>query len=833
MAKSNTQLKLLPGTEPVPVENDGKLAISIGKSRFETKWKNQEMRWSTLVARLGKSIQTKETYSEYMKWGKTKSGKDKQSEVKDVGGFVGGYVPNGRRLKGVVKERQIITLDADFLKEGDSLDERMLEIDKLNVGFVVYSTHKSSPEAPRQRLIIPMSRIVSAEEYEAIARKIAEKIGIDLFDDSTYEAHRLMYWPSHSFDAEPYFYFYDAEWLDPDAILDEYPDWTDTSFWPYSSRVSEIQKREMDKAGDPMEKPGIIGAFNRAHPIREVLEQMLSDVYTPCTNSDRFTYIDGSTSAGLILYENEGFVYSHHSTDPAAGLSNAFDLVRIHKFGHLDEDADPAQGITKMPSYKAMMDFAQKDDAVKVALAEARMQDALAEFAGEDPEEEASEDGSDWRTKLEVRKDGSIAPNARNALVILLYDEHLKSIRLNTMTGMLEAPVDALPWKRDFVFWQNTDTEQLYIWVANNHGVQFPKELFQMALTTVANKRRFHPIEDYLSGLPEWDGEKRAEKLLVDYLGAEDTAFNREAMVKVLLAAIARIYRPGIKFDYMLVLNGPQGIGKSTFFGRIFKGFLSDSLTMLDMRDKTGSEKLQGYWALEVAEMAGMRKADIECVKSFISRQEDIYRPAYGRVVEKHPRRCVIVGSTNSSTGFLRDITGNRRFWPVRCNGGKLKPWDLSDEDLDQIWAEALARYESGESLLLSHEAEEIAAREQKEAIEEDPRMAQVVEYLERQIPKNWEKMDLDTRRMFLDGDTEMDPESLVDRQSVSNMEIWVECFNKKPADMERKDSDAITALMMKVDGWERSSKQKRIPLYGKQRIYERMERVEQDFSDF
>ncbi len=221
MAKSNTQLKLLPGTEPVPVENDGKLAISIGKSRFETKWKNQEMRWSTLVARLGKSIQTKETYSEYMKWGKTKSGKDKQSEVKDVGGFVGGYVPNGRRLKGVVKERQIITLDADFLKEGDSLDERMLEIDKLNVGFVVYSTHKSSPEAPRQRLIIPMSRVVSAEEYEAIARKIAEKIGIDLFDDSTYEAHRLMYWPSHSFDAEPYFYFYDAEWLDPDAILDE------------------------------------------------------------------------------------------------------------------------------------------------------------------------------------------------------------------------------------------------------------------------------------------------------------------------------------------------------------------------------------------------------------------------------------------------------------------------------------------------------------------------------------------------------------------------------------------------------------------------------------
>ena len=580
-----------------------------------------------------------------------------------------------------------------------------------------------------------------------------------------------------------------------------------------------------------MEKPGIIGAYNRAHPIRDVLETILADVYSPCAMSDRFTYIEGSTSAGLIIYEDEGFAYSHHSTDPAGGqLCNAFDLVRIHRFGELDADADPTKGITKMPSYKAMMEFAQNDDAVKVALAEARMQDALSEFAG-DFEEVAAPEG-DWRTKLEIRKDGSIAPNAKNALVILLFDEHLKSIRMNTMTGMIEAEVDSLPWKRDFIFWQNTDTEQLYMWIANVHNVQFPKELFQMALTTVANKRRFHPIEDYLQELPEWDGEERVEKLLVDYLGAENTIFNREAITKVMLAAIARVYQPGIKFDYMLVLNGPQGIGKSTFFNRLFKGYLSDSLTMLDMRDKTGSEKLQGYWALEVAEMAGMRKADIECVKSFISRQEDIYRPAYGRVVEKHPRRCVIVGSTNSSTGFLRDISGNRRFWPVRCTGGQLKPWNLDEETISQLWAEALAKYNQGESLLLSAEAEEIAQAEQREAIEEDPRMAQVVEYLEKPIPKNWEKLDLDTRRMFLEGDTDYDPESLVDRETVSNMEIWVECFGKKAADMERKDSDALTALMMKVEGWERSGKVRKVALYGKQRLYAR-QRGNDDLSDF
>ena len=825
MAKSN--LKLLPGSEPVPVENDGKLIISLGKSRFETSWKNQQMLWSVLLARLKKSIETHETHAEYMKMTK-----DKQDAIKDIGGFVGGHLKEGHRRNGSVEARQIVTLDADFLEKDQSLVDLVLEAEGLNVAFAVYSTHKNSPEKPRQRLIIPMSRMVSADEYEAIARKVADKVGIEIFDDTTFQPTRLMYWPSHSIDSEPYFYSYDAEFLDPDEVLSEYPDWSDTSYWPMSSRVDEIRKREVDKAGDPLEKPGVIGAFNKCYGIAEAIETFLPDIYTPTAKEDRYTYAAGSTAAGLVVYEGGLFAYSNHSTDPAGGkLSNAFDLVRIHKFGHLDENADPAKGITKMPSYKAMMDFAAGDENVKIALAEARASDAVSDFAAE--LEETEKDDKDWRTKLEIKKDGSIVPNARNALIILMYDSHLQSIRLNTMTGMIEADVDALPWKRDFIFWQNTDSDQLYMWIANNHGVQFPKEIFQMALTSVANKRRFHPIEDYLQELPEWDGQERVEKLLVDYLGAEDTVFNREAIRKVLLAAIARIYHPGIKFDYMLVLNGPQGIGKSTFFGRLFKGFLSDSLTMLDMRDKTGSEKLQGYWALEVAEMAGMRKADIECVKSFISRQEDIYRPAYGRVVEKHPRRCVIVGSTNSSTGFLRDISGNRRFWPVKCSGGKLKPWNLTDEDLDQVWAEAMAAYNSGESLLLSKEAEELAAKEQREAIEEDPRMAQVVEYLEKPLPENWDKLDLDTRRMFLEGDTEYDPESLVERESVSNMEIWVECFGKKAADMERKDSDAITALMMKVDGWEKSGRKKRLPLYGQQRFYERVRQEGQGLEDF
>ena len=144
------------------------------------------------------------------------------------------------------------------------------------------------------------------------------------------------------------------------------------------------------------------------------------------------------------------------------------------------------------------------------------------------------------------------------------------------------------------------------------------------------------------------------------------------------MAAVARIYKPGVKFDSILVLNGPQGMGKSTFFAILGKQWFSDSLSISDMRDKTAAEKLLGNWILEISEMNGIRKTEVEVVKSFVTRQDDKFRQAYGVNVESHPRKCIIVGSTNSEGGFLRDVTGNRRFWPVHVPGtGKHHPWEL------------------------------------------------------------------------------------------------------------------------------------------------------------
>jgi predicted P-loop ATPase len=206
-------------------------------------------------------------------------------------------------------------------------------------------------------------------------------------------------------------------------------------------------------------------------------------------------------------------------------------------------------------------------------------------------------------------------------------------------------------------------------------------------------------------------------------------------MRKTLVAAVARIYEPGIKFDYILVLNGSQGIGKSTFFAKLGGAWFSDSLTVSDMRDKAGAEKLQGYWILELGELAGLRKIDVETVKSFITRTDDKFRQSYGINVENHPRQCIIVGSTNNISGFLRDITGNRRFWPVRVSGGKKSVWDM--EDVEQIWAEALLRYKEGEALLLKGDEELMALEEQRDAMEADGREGLIGDYLETLIPEN------------------------------------------------------------------------------------------------
>lgn len=774
------------------------MKIAYGNSRMEKRWKNNEISWDDFCRRVSTTQTTTETVEEYRKMTKPQ-----QDAVKDVGGFVGGHLRGGRRKTGTVLCRSMLTLDMDH-GTPDILDE----ISLLNSHeLCVYSTHKHTPEAPRLRLIFPLKRDVSEEEYPALARKVAQEIGMDLFDDTTYQPHRLMYWPSTSRNGEYVYRVMDGDILDPDAYLGMYDDWRDVSTWPVSSRESEAVKKAAKQQADPLAKTGAVGAFCRTYPIREAIEKFLPDVYALSAMEGRYDYIPADSSAGVIIID-EKFAYSFHATDPACGqLLNAFDAVRVHKF----PDDDPKK------SYNAMAEFAVADERVKLRIFEEKRQAAAEDFDEADPDA--------WKKQLQYEKKSmELKNNLHNLMLILENDENLKGIVFNQLADGMEIR-GKVPWPHPAKFWRDADDAQLICYVDAAYGT-FSARNYDIAVTKAVDDRSYHPIREYFETLPDWDGVERADTLLVDYLGAEDTPYVRAVTRKELCAAYCRVYHPGIKFDSMIVLNGDQGIGKSTLIAKLGGEWYSDSLNLSDMNDKTAAEKLQGYWIMEIGELAGMRKADLDKVKAFISRQDDKYRASFGRRVTPHPRQCVFFGTTNSQNGYLRDITGNRRYWNVKVPGnGKYKPWDMDEDTVKQVWAEVMVYAKAGEKLYLPPELEAYAKEEQRAAMERDDREGLVQEYLDMLLPDTWDSMDVYKRRDYVrDADDPMRPDGIVRRMEVSNMEIWCECFGKAKEDMKPSDSYAISAIMERIAGWSKTGKAKILPIYGRQRIYKRDE---------
>lgn len=494
------------------------------------------------------------------------------------------------------------------------------------------------------------------------------------------------------------------------------------------------------------------------------------------------------------------------------------DLVRIHKFGHLDDRATESTPPSKLPSFINMCEFAIQDDEVKAQFTKERMEQATIDF---------TEDN--WQTALELDKQGKIKDTLDNIVLIIRNDSELESIAFNKHRDGIDAR-DGLPWEQMKGGWNDSDNAALKVYLSNKYGIYSPTKT-KDAILAVAAERSYHPIKEYLDHLPEWDGTDRVETLLIDYFNATDNSYTRAVTRKMMVAAVARIVHPGTKFDSVLILNGPQGIGKSTFFAKLAGDWFSDSLTLTDMKDKAGPEKLQGYWILELGELAGMRKTDVEVVKSFISRSDDKYRASYGVNVESHPRQCIIVGSTNAESGFLRDITGNRRFWPVRISGdGKRKAWQMSVYDVEQIWAETLVLYAKGEKLYLEGSDVELATNEQADAMESDEREGLVRSYLDTLLPDDWNALSLYERRNYLNG-SEFGGESrvgTVERTIVCNMEIWCECFGRDASAMKPADSYAIAGIMKKINGWNKYQGNKNgtsnFPIYGRQRCYEKNE---------
>ena len=766
--------------------------ISVCNRRTDKKYKNKELEWAYITDRNRNPIRTSETAEEYPKLSKAQRG-----ELKDIGGLVGGWLKDGIRKNGNVTFRTLGLLDADIVP-ADADFQNIVRTALDGVTYFLYSTHSHAPETPRFRIVILFDREVSEDEYPAAMRMVAKQIGMDYFDDSTYEANRMMYWASCPSNGEFVFDEQSGDPLKVDKYLGMYADWRDVSQWPTSSRQSEAVKREVAKQEDPLSKRGVVGAFCRAYSITSAIEKFLPEVYSPSVIESRYDYILGEGTAGVVVYDDK-FTYSHHATDPACGkLLNAFDLVRIHKFGYDDEKK----------SFAAMTDYAVKDELVSAMLLREKQESAAEEF-------------DDWTKGLQRDRGGLLQNSLHNITLIMENDLQLKSIVFNQQLDGMEIK-GSVPWKHPSKYWRDADDAQLISYIDSHYGT-FSARNYDIAVAKVSDDRSYHPIREFLASLPEWDTVPRVDTLFIDYLGAKDNTYVRAVTRKTICAAIARVKNPGCKFDTMPVLNGPQGIGKSTLIAKLAGEWFSDSLNLGDTKDKTAAEKLQGYWILEIGELAGLRKAETETLRSFISRQNDIYRAAFGKRATPHPRQCIFFGTTNAESGYLRDTTGNRRFWPIKTPGnGKKRSWELTEYDILQIWAEAMVYVEQGEKLYLPPEIEALAKNEQREALEADEREGLVQDFLDALLPENWDKMDTYERRNFLEGTGVggIGQMGTVKRTTVSNMEIWCECFCKERANLKRADSNELMAILAKL-GWVRRPKKDPIPLYGQQYIYD------------
>ena len=739
--------------------------------------------------------------------------KEEQSKIKDVGGFVGGFLTNGRRDKTNVLYRQLITLDIDFSHENFWWDFTML----FDCAAVIHSTHKSCPEKPRHRLIIPLDREVSQEEYQAIARKVAGDLNIDLFDQSTFDVNRLMFWPSVSLDMEYYFEFQDGPFLEADYILGLYNDWHDTSEWPTATDSTDVIMQAIKKQEDPEDKKGIIGVFCRTYTIQEAIETFLSDVYTPA-GEGRYTYINGSTAAGLIVYDDK-FAYSHHGTDPAGGrLCNAFDLVRIHKFGHLDTGKEKEDKDKK--SFKVMEEFASKDSTTKKHIAEEKFAEAKFEFAEEAKAEVPEEYDTSWTEELDANTKGEYDNSANNLNIIIQHDQFLKDVFKLNIFDNKRYVTRSLPWRKvDTVEpLRDVDYSGVRNYIECVYGIVSSQKVDD-ALALEFEKKKFHPIREYICA-QKWDGIPRVNTLLIDYFGAEDNAYTRAAIRKTLAAAVARVFEPGIKFDTALILVGEQGTYKSTFVKKLGMEWFSDTFTTV--QGKESFEQIQGAWLIEMAELSGLKKAEVESIKHYISKREDMFRPAYGRTVETYKRQCVFFGTTNNKD-FLRDPTGNRRFMPIDVRpeyATKSVNDDLTQDEVNQIWAEAYQLYLAKEPLYLVGDEDIIAKIEQHKHSEADERKGIIEEYLNTKFPDDWDKMDLYDRRRWLEDP--LSKNGTVQKDFVCIAEVWCECLGKDKTEMSRYNTREVNEILRSLPEWEAIASTKNFPLYGKQKYYKR-----------
>lgn len=784
-------------------QNDRKITISAGSNRNAVKWPLQSLYWSEMVDKLKTPVRSTETMAEYLNFLKSK-----QDTLKDVGGYVAGIIHNGGRRKSAnIEGRDILTLDLDNIGAGET-DEILRRVKGLGCNYCVYSTRKHMPEKPRLRVLIPTDRTVTVDEYEPIARMTASLIGLTFCDQTTFEASRLMYWPSCCKDSEYVCDYTDSPFLSADGVLSMYTaqghNWKDQTSWPQVPGATDNHVKLAAKQSNPLEKEGIVGAFCKTYDIYSAMDTFLNGIYTPTEIQDRYTYTGGTTTGGAVVYDNGLFLYSHHATDPCSGkLVNSFDMVRYHLFGDKDDTAEPNTPTNCLPSFIEMCKFALNNDKVSSLLNQERYDIAAKEFEGLSTE--PVQVSTEWMSKLAINKNGQPLKTTDNILLILENDPLIKGRIAYDEFGKRGIAVDTLPWDKAHTgrrVWTDNDDKGARWYLERIYGIT-GKDKVDDAIGLCGNAHSFNDVKNYLGSL-SWDNTSRLDTLFIDYLGATDTPYTRAVTRKSFVAAVARALNSGCKFDTMTILTGKQGIGKSTLLNKMGKQWFTDGLKTFE--GKEACELIQGVWIVEVGELEAFNRSEVGRIKQFLSQRIDRFRAAYGRHVQECPRCCIFFGTSNNSE-YLKDTTGGRRFWPIDLGATvpiKSVFKDLDDNEIDQIWAEALTRWRLGEGLYLTGEAEKIALEEQESHREHGTQEGLMVDFLQQKIPSDWDNWDLNRRMMFWSGSEKTENIKLVERERVCALEVWCEALGRDMRIIKNTDSSMINNIIAMQPNWER-----------------------------
>ena len=757
-----------------------RLAIATAPKRNSYHWAQSEISWDEIQAWLDHPASVKEA-------GNYLLGTLRETTVVHPGAQAS--CTELHRRKDAVVSRSAITLDVDH---PETTFLGLLEL-TFPYAAIMHTTYRSAPGEERYRLIIPTDRPMLPDEYVAAATLLMRQLGEAQFDAGSAEPERYMFRPSAQEAAWFGRWVFDGDVCSVDGLL---ADWE----WDLSERPFP---RPHHQKRDPYEIDGTIGAFNRAYRDWGLL---IDEYELPYERADagRWHLVGARSVAGMGEIEpGNGLVYSHHAGDPAGGRAcSAFDLVRLHRFGELDEGLSSQTPVNRLPSHDAMLELASTDERVVTEIVGAdfgdRMDSQLAE--------------TDWLRQLRRNRTGTgILDVISNWDLIKQHDPIFQSLRFNTLSYAVE--MDPLPPWRD----QDeratvgaADRAHVYHYVEREYGLKASRSLLDEHIDTAASSRAYSPVVDFLKDLV-WDGTPRLETCLP---GVTPTPYTRMVARKSLVAAVARMLNPGCKWDHTLVLYGNEGLGKSYWVDRMSLGY---SASLGRISDKDTLLAMQRSWIMVSDEGHSLRKVDADVQKEFLTRTEDVFRLPYEKDTLAHPRHCVIWSTTNDEV-FLRRQEGNRRFLIVHCEH-RVDFERLTPAYVAQVWAEAVYLYRAGETLFLEDEEAIMAAAEREAYTEEDALAGLITKYADTLKPAEWNEMALESRQLWLrDHEEGLVPEGVLETETLCSAQIWAEALGRRLGEHRRTDLLEIVEAFKRL-GYQAAGVQ-RTPLYGPQKVY-------------